>query len=87
MTPRLIVTADDFGMSLEVNEAVEEGHRNGVLTTQKRDGRPQLSNIVYHLGTDDIFRVSITATRVSCGVTLIKISCPKSSSLHFAYFV
>jgi PPOX class probable F420-dependent enzyme len=37
--------------------------RNGVLTTLKRDGRPQLSNISYHLGTDDIFRVSITATR------------------------
>lgn len=32
MTARLIVTADDFGMSLEVNEAVEEAHRNGVLT-------------------------------------------------------
>jgi PPOX class probable F420-dependent enzyme len=37
--------------------------RNGVLTTLKRDGRPQLSNISYHLDTDDIFRVSITATR------------------------
>ncbi|WP_068071844.1 hopanoid biosynthesis-associated protein HpnK [Novosphingobium lentum] len=32
MTRRLIFTADDFGMSLEVNEAVEEAHRNGVLT-------------------------------------------------------
>ena len=32
MTSRLIVTADDFGMSLEVNEAVEEAHRNGILT-------------------------------------------------------
>ena len=32
MTRRLIVTADDFGMSLEVNEAVEEAHRNGILT-------------------------------------------------------
>jgi hopanoid biosynthesis associated protein HpnK len=29
---QLIVTADDFGMSLEVNEAVEAAHRNGVLT-------------------------------------------------------
>jgi PPOX class probable F420-dependent enzyme len=50
----------DFAAALAF--AVE--HRNGVLTTQKRDGRPQLSNIVYHLATDDIFRVSITATRV-----------------------
>ena len=32
MSRRLIVTADDFGMSLEVNEAVEEAHRKGVLT-------------------------------------------------------
>jgi hopanoid biosynthesis associated protein HpnK len=32
MTSRLIITADDFGMSLEVNEAVEEAHRKGVLT-------------------------------------------------------
>jgi chitin disaccharide deacetylase len=32
MTARLIVTADDFGMSLEVNEAVEQAHREGILT-------------------------------------------------------
>ncbi|MBV8073792.1 MAG: hopanoid biosynthesis-associated protein HpnK [Candidatus Eremiobacteraeota bacterium] len=30
---RLIVTADDFGFSPAVNEAVERGHREGVLTT------------------------------------------------------
>ncbi len=29
---RLIVTADDFGLALAVNEAVEEGHRRGILT-------------------------------------------------------
>lgn len=29
---QLIVTADDFGRSLEINEAVESGHRDGVLT-------------------------------------------------------
>jgi len=28
----LIVTADDFGAALEINEAVEIGHRTGVLT-------------------------------------------------------
>lgn len=32
MTKHLVVTADDFGMSLEVNEAVEEAHRGGILT-------------------------------------------------------
>jgi chitin disaccharide deacetylase len=30
---RLIVTADDFGVAQEVNEAVEAAHRNGILTT------------------------------------------------------
>jgi len=29
---RLIVTADDFGASLPVNEAIEQAHRNGILT-------------------------------------------------------
>jgi len=28
----LIVTADDFGLSKEVNEAVERGHRDGILS-------------------------------------------------------
>mgnify|MGYP001312313780 CR=1 FL=1 len=32
MSRALIVTADDFGMSVEVNEAVEEAHRKGILT-------------------------------------------------------
>lgn len=29
---RLIVTADDFGMAVPVNEAVERGHRDGMLS-------------------------------------------------------
>jgi hopanoid biosynthesis associated protein HpnK len=29
---KVIITGDDFGMSVEVNEAVEEAHRRGVLT-------------------------------------------------------
>jgi hopanoid biosynthesis associated protein HpnK len=29
---RLVVTADDFGLSLPVNEAVEQAHRTGILT-------------------------------------------------------
>jgi PPOX class probable F420-dependent enzyme len=37
--------------------------RNGVLATERRDGRPQLSNITYHLGGDGLVRISITATR------------------------
>jgi hopanoid biosynthesis associated protein HpnK len=30
---RLIVTGDDFGLALPVNEAIEDAHRNGILTT------------------------------------------------------
>lgn len=30
---RLIVTADDFGLSIPVNEAIERGHRDGILST------------------------------------------------------
>jgi chitin disaccharide deacetylase len=29
---RLVVTSDDFGLSVEVNEAVEAAHREGILT-------------------------------------------------------
>ena len=37
--------------------------KDGVLATLKRDGRPQLSNITYHLGEDSVIRISITAGR------------------------
>jgi hopanoid biosynthesis associated protein HpnK len=30
---QLIVTADDFGLAVAVNEAVERGHRDGILST------------------------------------------------------
>jgi len=30
---RLIITADDFGLTTEVNEAIERAHRDGVLTS------------------------------------------------------
>ena len=37
--------------------------RNGVLVTHRRDGRAQLSNIIYAVGDDDVIRISITADR------------------------
>jgi len=37
--------------------------QRGVLTTMKADGRPQLSNITYHLGDDGIVRISVTDSR------------------------
>lgn len=39
-------------------------HRNGVLVTLKRDGRPQLSNIIYHAdAASGRVRISLTADR------------------------
>lgn len=37
--------------------------QKGVLVTLKQDGRPQLSNILYAVGVDDVVRVSITDSR------------------------
>jgi PPOX class probable F420-dependent enzyme len=38
-------------------------HPRGVLVTLKRDGRPQLSNIAYHVGDDGVIRISVTDSR------------------------
>jgi PPOX class probable F420-dependent enzyme len=43
-------------------EFVRSRHQ-GVLVTLRRDGRPQLSNIAYHLGNDGVIRISVTADR------------------------
>jgi PPOX class probable F420-dependent enzyme len=50
---------------MEVDEAlgfIRERHQ-GVLTTQRRDGRPQLSNVTYVTGDDGVIRVSVTDSR------------------------
>jgi PPOX class probable F420-dependent enzyme len=49
---------------MEISEALEfvGARKNGVLATQKRDGRPQLSNIAYGV-VDGVIKISITATR------------------------
>ena len=51
------------GMDLDAALAFARDHRNGVLITLKRDGRPQSSNIVYTAADDGRLRVSITADR------------------------
>ncbi len=38
-------------------------HKGGVLATQKRDGRPQLSNIIYAVDDGGVVRISVTADR------------------------
>ncbi len=50
---------------MEISDALDfirERH-HAVLTTIKRDGRPQLSNITYVLGDDGIIRISVTDGR------------------------
>lgn len=50
---------------MELSDALDfaRQHRNGVLVTEKRDGRPQLSNIIYAVDADGLVRISITADR------------------------
>ena len=49
---------------MDIGQAIEfaHAHRNGVLTTIRRDGRPQLSNVVYAI-VDDAIKVSLTTDR------------------------
>ena len=50
---------------MELDAALDfiRSRQNGVLTTLKRDGRPQLSNITYSLGDDGVVRISVTDGR------------------------
>ena len=50
---------------MELSDALDyvRERSHGVLTTLKRDGRPQLSNIAYYVGDDGKIRISITAHR------------------------
>jgi PPOX class probable F420-dependent enzyme len=50
-------------MDLDAALAFARDHRNGVLVTLRRDGRPQSSNIVYTVADDGRVRVSVTADR------------------------
>ena len=49
---------------MELGDALSfaTGRRNGVLVTQKANGRPQLSNIAFAV-SDGVVRISITAER------------------------
>jgi PPOX class probable F420-dependent enzyme len=50
---------------MDLSEALDHARsqRLGVLTTIKRDGRPQLSNITYSVGDDGLIRISVTDSR------------------------
>ncbi|WP_433565402.1 PPOX class F420-dependent oxidoreductase [Nocardia sp. CA-151230] len=50
---------------MDLAKAVDfaRSHRKSVLTTIRRDTRPQLSNVLHWAGEDGIIRISITADR------------------------
>lgn len=50
-------------MDLATALAFVRENRRGVLVTQRRDGRPQLSNILYAVDGQGVVRISITADR------------------------
>lgn len=54
-----------LGVGMEISEALDfvRERRRGVLATQRRDGRPQLSNVLFVVGDDGVITVSITDTR------------------------
>jgi PPOX class probable F420-dependent enzyme len=49
----------DLTQALDLRTPTERG----VLTTIRANGRPQLSNILYALGDDDVARISVTDSR------------------------
>ncbi|GAC1531332.1 MAG: PPOX class F420-dependent oxidoreductase [Acidimicrobiales bacterium] len=50
-------------MELSAALSLAASRHGGVLVTLKSDGRPQLSNISYAVGSDGIIRVSVTEGR------------------------
>ena len=50
-------------MDLEPALGAARATHHSVLTTIRRDGRPQLSNVVHLVGADGLVRVSTTADR------------------------
>lgn len=57
---RLVVTADDFGLSREVNEAVEIAHRGGILTAASlMVGTPGFGDAVARARTLPALRVGL----------------------------
>jgi PPOX class probable F420-dependent enzyme len=51
--------------NMELSDGIDfaRAHRWSVLTTIRRNGRPQLSNVVHVVHDDHVIRVSITADR------------------------
>jgi len=52
-----------MAVALDEAFAFVRDHGRGVLVTARRDGRPQLSNIMYVTGPDHTVRISVTDSR------------------------
>lgn len=50
-------------MDTDALRALLDARHQGVLVTLKRNGRPQLSNVAYVVGPDDVIRISVTDGR------------------------
>lgn len=50
---------------MDIGTAIEHlrGERQGVLITERGDGRPQSSNIIYAVDDEGVIRISVTAER------------------------
>lgn len=71
MTRALIVTADDFGLSREVNEAVEAGHARGILTCA--------SLVVAGSGAEDAIRRARALPTLGVGLHLAMLDAPSAA--------
>jgi chitin disaccharide deacetylase len=73
----LIVTADDFGAALQVNEAVEQGHQGGVLTAASlMVSAPAASDAVTRAHANPRLRVGLHIVLVEGKPTLPAASVP-----------
>jgi chitin disaccharide deacetylase len=68
MSRRLIVTADDFGLSEAVNEGIERAHRDGILTSA--------SLMVAGAAADDAIRRARALPDLAVGLHLVVIEGP-----------
>ncbi|HVB94723.1 MAG TPA: PPOX class F420-dependent oxidoreductase [Acidimicrobiales bacterium] len=50
-------------MELDKALTFARDHRQAILTTIRSNGRPQLSNVMYHVFDDGLIRISITTDR------------------------
>src|ERR1700676_1004591 len=68
---RVIFSADDFGLTIAVNEAVERAHRDGILD--------QASLMVAGAAADDAIRRARTLPSLRVGLHLVVIEGPAVS--------